>query len=382
MQCPKCKHKQNNRIECQNCGLIFAKYAAFQKRQKEAAEIQARNTSRGKKFAVLASVILFVGVGAGYYLYGSLQSSGGYTSQIMQDNANSTPSTVGINKTPAERGSKIIANPSLSQGNTTRNNFSSPIERARKATVSIETPWGTGSGFFVEKNYIVTNRHVVEFDTRDLEEFREKLRTNRELIDLEEQKLNDLRRQMNGMPNGPSRKQLEIILRERERNLANYVAEQEKGEERLAKLERDVEAPVIKIILSDGTEHSAGYMSVSQNYDLALLALYSHDGVSLLRSPGDNAVKQGDKVFTVGSPVGLRHTVTAGIFSGYRKRETDDHVFLQTDAAINPGNSGGPLVDENGYVLGVNTMILKNTEGIGFAIPIEKVFEEFGTTLP
>ena len=60
-----------------------------------------------------------------------------------------------------------------------------------------------------------------------------------------------------------------------------------------------------------------------------------------------------------------------------------DHykVFLQTDAPINPGNSGGPLIDERGYVHGVNTMIIKNTEGIGFAIPIATVFEEFGSSI-
>jgi S1-C subfamily serine protease len=56
-------------------------------------------------------------------------------------------------------------------------------------------------------------------------------------------------------------------------------------------------------------------------------------------------------------------------------------MYLQTDAAINPGNSGGPLIDENGYARGVNTMILRDTQGIGFAIPIEQVFEEFSSTL-
>ena len=56
-------------------------------------------------------------------------------------------------------------------------------------------------------------------------------------------------------------------------------------------------------------------------------------------------------------------------------------MFLQTDAAINPGNSGGPHIDAEGFVHGVNTMILRDTEGIGFAIPIDRVFEEFGTSL-
>jgi S1-C subfamily serine protease len=81
-------------------------------------------------------------------------------------------------------------------------------------------------------------------------------------------------------------------------------------------------------------------------------------------------------VYTIGSPSGLRHTVTSGVISGFRER--DGQSFIQTDAPINPGNSGGPLVDENGRVLGINTMILRDTQGIGFAIPIQAVREEFG----
>jgi S1-C subfamily serine protease len=80
-------------------------------------------------------------------------------------------------------------------------------------------------------------------------------------------------------------------------------------------------------------------------------------------------------VYTVGHPVGLRHSVTSGIISGFR--EHAGVRYIQTDAPINPGNSGGPLIDLNGEVVGVNTMILADTEGIGFAIPIEVVLDEF-----
>lgn len=195
-------------------------------------------------------------------------------------------------------------------------------------------------------------------------EFREKIETTRNLIDLEKQKLKDMRRNLRRRPNGPSKSQLALIIETHQREL-----------------EKDVQPSDIKIFLADDSEHMANYVLVSDNYDLALLSLFSGEYTYLSKPPAGKKLHQGEKVYTVGSPVGLRHTVTAGVFSGYRKKEIDDQIFLQTDAAINPGNSGEPLIDEYGFVYGVNTMIIRDTEGIGFAIPIGKVFEEFSSIL-
>ena len=183
------------------------------------------------------------------------------------------------------------------------------------------------------------------------------------------------------MAEGPTKSQLKIVIAEREKMLAKYIEQQQESEGRLAELEESLAAPEIKIILDDGQEHYAGYVLTSQNYDLALLALFSHDGSHLKTAPDEEILRQGDKVFTVGSPVGLRQTVTSGVFSGFSRYGADGRIYLQTDAAINPGNSGGPLIDDQGYVRGVNTMILRDTEGIGFAIPIDKVYQEFSSTL-
>ena len=254
------------------------------------------------------------------------------------------------------------------------------VEIARNATVSIETPWGTGSGFYLNDHYIVTNRHVVKVNGKKIAEFREKVETVRKLIDLERQKLEEIRRKLGRYNEGPTKKQLALFLEVREKKLRSLLPEQEKSEERLKKLEQDVSASDIRIVLANGEKKTPNYFMISERYDLALIALYSEKTIFLRRAPDGKLLHQGEKVFTIGSPVGLRHTVTAGVFSGYRKRK-DGQIFLQTDAPINPGNSGGPLIDENGFVYGVNTMILRGTEGIGFAIPIEKVFEEFSSSL-
>ena len=76
---------------------------------------------------------------------------------------------------------------------------------------------------------------------------------------------------------------------------------------------------------------------------------------------------------------GLKFTVTSGIFSGW---QTIKGVkVLQTDALINPGNSGGPLLNDNGEVVGINTARMTSSEGIGFALPIDMAFSEFGDYL-
>ena len=144
------------------------------------------------------------------------------------------------------------------------------IERARNSTVSIETPWGTGSGFFVNKNYIVTNRHVVEFDEEKLADFKRKIETTRQMIELEQQKINEMKRTLQQMPKGPSRSQLAIIIASREEELNKVLPRYQEEERRLEQLDRKVQPSDIKIVLADGSEHEANYLLVSETSDLAL----------------------------------------------------------------------------------------------------------------
>ena len=377
MRCPKCDNEQRNTSECEECGVIFSRYRVVQRRKKdeEAEKVLLRKKNLGRVVQFF-QIIALVAVGASaMYYYTSIRKgseperSAAETIAVKQ-NTNAQQKAASVKSE-----SRTIAASSISppRGNG--------IEFARKATVSIETPWGNGSGFFVTENYIVTNRHVIEFDKNKIAEFREKVETARRLIDLEREKLRDMRRELQGLARGPSRSQLALIIEARQKELNKILPQQEKGEEKLEQLDRDMQPSDIKVILADDSEHSASYVLISDEYDLALMSLFSGEYPFLSRPPAGKKLQQGEKVYTVGSPVGLRHTVTAGVFSGYRRREADDQLFLQTDAAINPGNSGGPLIDEQGFVYGVNTMILRDTEGIGFAIPIEKVFDEFSSAL-
>jgi serine protease Do len=107
--------------------------------------------------------------------------------------------------------------------------------------------------------------------------------------------------------------------------------------------------------------------------DLAFLKVYAA-GLPALEFADSNNLKQGQLVLAFGSPLGLDNSVSMGVVSSVARQLDPDspRIYVQTDAAINPGNSGGPLVDTDGHVVGVNTLILTQSggnEGIGLAIP-------------
>ena len=375
MRCPKCNHEQKNAVECEACGVIFQRYKKFQEKKKEKAAAVVEAKEKSGVFLKALQLILLVVVVAGttYYFTGYKASEQGQAPAV--ESITDTSSAVIVPK-------KKVTHKQPPENINTQKTFSyNTIEQARNATVSIETPWGTGSGFFISKDYIITNKHVVEIDERKIADFKDKVLKSKRLIELERQKLADLRRRMKQLPKGPARSQLSIILQDRLQQIERVTPQQQEAEEKLYRMEDKMGPSDIKIIMADGTEHVANYLLVSADHDLALMSLYVEESNFLKKSPQKNSLHQGDKVFAIGSPVGLRHTVTSGIFSAYRRQGDDGPIYLQTDAAINPGNSGGPLIDENGYVWGVNTMILRGTEGLGFAIPMTTVYEEFGSSL-
>jgi serine protease Do len=117
----------------------------------------------------------------------------------------------------------------------------------------------------------------------------------------------------------------------------------------------------------------AKLLGTHKQSDLALLKVdATHLPTVSLRS--DVRVHQGELVFAIGTPEGLRNTVTMGVVSSLARQLDPDNpmVYIQTDAALNPGNSGGPLVDIDGNVIGINTLTLSEgggSDGLGFAIP-------------
>jgi len=133
------------------------------------------------------------------------------------------------------------------------------------------------------------------------------------------------------------------------------------------------QADEIKIKTDAEKEYDAKVVGRDPKTDLALIRVTpDKEFPKPVRLGNSDAIRVGDWVMAVGNPFGLGHTVTAGIISAKGRvigaGPYDD--FLQTDAAINPGNSGGPLFDMNGEVVGVNTAIVAQGQGIGFAIPI------------
>ncbi|RUS45539.1 S1C family serine protease [Cohnella sp. AR92] len=127
---------------------------------------------------------------------------------------------------------------------------------------------------------------------------------------------------------------------------------------------------------------TAKVLGSSYDLDLAVLKIEG-SGFPTLKLGDSNASNMGDWVVAIGNPYGFDHTVTVGVLSSNEReisiQDTNgtrnyEHL-LQTDASINPGNSGGPLLNLNGEVIGINTAVSSEAQGIGFAIPTSTISE-------
>lgn len=133
---------------------------------------------------------------------------------------------------------------------------------------------------------------------------------------------------------------------------------------------------IVKVTLKDGQIYDGEVIGIDPITDVAVLKIDAQNlpvvtiGQAEVLTPGEWAI-------AIGNPLGLDNTVTVGIISAIDRSSSQVGVpnkrvrFIQTDAAINPGNSGGPLLNSQGEVIGINTAIRADAQGLGFAIPIE-----------
>ena len=289
------------------------------------------------------------------------------------------------------------------------------IEKAVICTVSIKTPFGQGSGFFIDKNgSILTNRHVIERDTKGdrtrLTSLRQHLKREIEAAarfyeQLHKVKVARAKIAYNNtvidllrISKSPRHHdQIEIIEKYNqieirkfydslsEQNFKKMVKEYNRRKRSIDKIHKELKnyehktypaMGYVTIILADNSQFEAEVVTKSDQNDLALLKL-SRYKTPFLVIDKINKISTGDPVYAIGNPFGLSHSVTSGIFSGYRTLKNVE--YIQTDAQINQGNSGGPLINKKGRVLGINTikMVGKGVEGISFAIPIKTALDEF-----
>lgn len=136
-------------------------------------------------------------------------------------------------------------------------------------------------------------------------------------------------------------------------------------------------ADEVTVTLKDGRTLQGKVLGTDPVTDVAVVKIEAED-LPTIRLGDSDKLEVGQWAIAIGNPLGLDNTVTTGIVSAMGRSSSQVGVgdkridFIQTDAAINPGNSGGPLLNDRGEVIGVNTAIIQNAQGIGFAIPINK----------
>lgn len=135
-------------------------------------------------------------------------------------------------------------------------------------------------------------------------------------------------------------------------------------------------AEKVQVTLKDGTSYPGKVLGTDPFTDVAVIKIEATNLPTVSFGDAENLMP-GEWAIAIGNPLGLDNTVTVGIISAMGRSSSQVGVpdkrvkFIQTDAAINPGNSGGPLLNSQGEVIGINTAIRADAQGLGFAIPIE-----------
>ena len=142
---------------------------------------------------------------------------------------------------------------------------------------------------------------------------------------------------------------------------------------------------IVVRLTGDKTKYKAKLIGVDAETDIAVIKIDLGKPLQAIKIANSDSVQVGDWAVAIGAPFGLETSVTAGIVSATgRDIASQFQRFIQTDAAINPGNSGGPLVNINGEVIGINTMIATQSggyQGIGFALPMNTAVKVYNQVI-
>ncbi|KAF5181807.1 Serine protease htra1 [Thalictrum thalictroides] len=149
---------------------------------------------------------------------------------------------------------------------------------------------------------------------------------------------------------------------------------------------RSVYKGKVDVTLQDGRTFEGTVVNADFHSDIAVVKISSKTPLPSAKLGSSSKLRPGDWVLSVGCPLSLQNTVTAGIISCIDRKSSDlglggmQREYLQTDCPINSGNSGGPIVNLNGEVVGVNVLKVSAADGLGFAVPIDsasKIIEHF-----
>ncbi|MCB1777072.1 MAG: trypsin-like peptidase domain-containing protein [Candidatus Competibacteraceae bacterium] len=317
----------------------------------------------------------------------------------------------GVAQQPVEVVSKptIKNRPARDLNALLRGKFSpvNPLQEATLSTVTIKTSIGAGSGFFISREgHIVTNKHVIKLpkEKRDaleqsfadaegrIEYYRKRLIWREQELEKFGKDLAQYQAHLDSLPDGRGKAEKRAYYQSRRNQYQALQRELAADRHKFHEVEREVTTKrreadwklavsgatnTFTLVLKDGTELNASLYAVSREHDLALLKVDSYQ-TPALEPAAPYEITHGAPVYAIGSPIGLRDSISTGVISGF------ESSFVRTDAKIYPGNSGGPLVLGNGHVVGVNTKkaITEKFEGIGYAINIDTVLREFAQDLP
>lgn len=282
---------------------------------------------------------------------------------------------------------------------------------ASSAVVAVTTFWGRGTGFFIQKNFLITSRNIVDPDPKKIATLEEQVIRKREILQTEEAKLQQYQERFKSMKyrgnigntrKKASRQKLDLLMREiseREKYLADLRLQQEREEQRLTEQQQAQKNPVITVRLTDGSEQQASLVQISRKDNLALLSIHDDavDAVhavysSLEPPPQGSLLRLGDAVVLPrGFPA--QKTMTLGTFVGYRRVGIQNRMYLQihvkpvqnTDNTGNSGNindtGGTPVLDTSGNVRAVVTKTVQDGREVYFALPFARVLDEFAAVL-